>query len=231
MRRLDVTDPKSVQRCVSGLIGEFGGIDLLINNAGTTHIGLAESTSEAEAQRVFETNFFGAVRMTAALLPGMRQRRRGRIITISSLAGLVPAPGQAVYAASKHAIEGYFESLSHELHGTGVEIALVEPGFFKTSLHEAATGGAATEDEGGATAGVESGYGETPEKLRAAVEKGFKGGGDPRRVAKVVVQIADAPKVRLRYRIGADAVWVPRIRRWLPPGVFDRGVRQRFGLG
>src|SRR5204863_6910499 len=131
---LDVTSDESVSTLVRGVIERFGRIDVLVNNAGTGAAGAAEESSVTQAQRVFDINFFGVIRMTKAVLPHMRAQGRGRIINISSVLGLVPAPYMAVYAATKHAIEGYSESVDHEVREHGVRVLLVEPAYTKTSF-------------------------------------------------------------------------------------------------
>src|SRR6476646_11052005 len=131
---LDVTSDGSVSTLVRGVIERFGRIDVLVNNAGTGAAGAAEESSVAQDQRVFDINFFGLVRMTKAVLPPMRAQGRGRIINISSVLGLVPAPYMAVYAATKHAIEGYSESVDHEVREHGVRVLLVEPAYTKTGF-------------------------------------------------------------------------------------------------
>src|SRR5215210_4690386 len=131
---LDVTSDDSVGTAVRRVIEQFGRLDVLVNNAGTGAAGAAEESSVAQTQRVFDINFFGLVRMTKAVLPHMRAQGRGRIINISSVLGLVPAPYMAVYAATKHAIEGYSESVDHEVREHGVRVLLVEPAYTRTGF-------------------------------------------------------------------------------------------------
>ncbi len=132
---LDVRSEESVQACVAELLQRAGRLDLLVNNAGQTHASLAEETDPAQARDVLETNFWGAVRVTNAVLPTMRKQRSGHIINVSSLAGLLGTPGQAFYSASKFALEGYSEALSIELQPFHIHVSLIEPGFFNTGLH------------------------------------------------------------------------------------------------
>ena len=131
---LDITSDESVSTAVGRVIERFGRLDVLVNNAGTGAAGAAEESSVAQDQRVFDINFFGLVRMTKAVLPHMRAAGTGRIINISSVLGLVPAPYMASYAATKHAIEGYSESVDHEVREHGIRVLLVEPAWTKTSL-------------------------------------------------------------------------------------------------
>jgi NAD(P)-dependent dehydrogenase (short-subunit alcohol dehydrogenase family) len=217
---LDVDSDDSARRCVEAVLAEAGRIDVLVSNAGVAHVSLAEETPMQEARALLETNFFGAIRMMRAVLPAMRAARRGRIIAVSSLAGLVGAPGQAYYAASKHALEGYCESLRYEVEPFGIFVSLVEPGFHRTMLH------------GHALAGAQriAAYDGLRERNAAAIQRNFAEGGDPADAADSIARIALAERPRLRYRVGSDARWVPRIKAWLPQPLFAMGLRRRFGL-
>src|SRR5881396_1173967 len=130
----DVTSDESVKAAVGEVLSKTGRIDLLVNNAGVGLIGGAEESSLAQAKSLFDVNLFGVVRTTKAVLPVMRRQRAGRIVNISSVMGLIPAPFMALYAASKHALEGYSESLDHEIRATGVRVVLVEPAYTRTSF-------------------------------------------------------------------------------------------------
>ena len=136
MLSCDVTDDASVAKLVDEVLAEAGRIDVLVNNAGIGLLGGAEESSTAQAQALFDVNVFGVLRMTKAVLPTMRRQRKGRIINMSSIMGLIPAPYNALYASTKHAIEGYSESLDHELRTFGIRVALVEPGSTRTSFEE-----------------------------------------------------------------------------------------------
>src|SRR5215472_17175822 len=131
---LDVRDDDSVRSCVRTVVDRAGRIDALVNNAGYTLIGSLEETTIEEAKQLFETNFFGVLRMTQAVLPLMRGQGSGRIINIGSVVGFVPAPYQGIYCASKHALEGYSESLDHEVRQFGIRISVIEPGFTRTDI-------------------------------------------------------------------------------------------------
>src|SRR3989442_2689370 len=134
--RLDVRDEESVRSCLRTVLDQAGRIDALVNNAGYTLIGSLEETSIEEAKDVFETNFFGVLRMSQALLPIMREQGYGRIANISSVLGFLPAPYQGIYSASKHALEGYSESLDHEVRQFGLRVSVIEPGFTRTNISE-----------------------------------------------------------------------------------------------
>ncbi|GAB3337885.1 hypothetical protein GCM10027299_49480 [Larkinella ripae] len=134
---LDITSEESVKNCVAAFLARSPVIDVLINNAGILISGNAEETSLAEARPQIDANFWGTVMVTKAVLPLMRQQRKGRIITIGSLAGLIGVPFQSYYAASKHAIEGFFKSLRYEVAPFNIDVSVLEPGFFKSNLEQA----------------------------------------------------------------------------------------------
>src|SRR5438874_141820 len=133
--RMEVTDDSSVNEAVQSIERKAGPIQYLVNNAGYTLMGALEETSIDEARQLFETNFFGVLRVTNAILPTMRRAGAGRIVNISSVVGFVPAPYMGIYAASKHALEGYTETLDHEVRRFGVRAILVEPAYTKTKIN------------------------------------------------------------------------------------------------
>ncbi len=220
MRRLDVTRPQSVQACVQTVLDEAGSLDVLVNNAGRGQIGLAEETDIDSAQALMNVNFWGMVRMTHAVLPHMRERGAGQLIYTGSLAGLIGPPGQAFYSASKHALEGYAEALHLEVEQFGVQVSILEPGFFNTGLH-----GSALEE----TAPIAD-YDNLRDSLKTQLTEAIQTGGDPDEVARQVVQIVEDDSPALRYRIGDDARWVPRLKKFMPEAMFEFGFRRRFGL-
>src|SRR5438094_7608249 len=130
----DVTSDESVKAAVGEVLSKTGRIDLLVNNAGVGLVAGAEESSLEQAKSLFDVNLFGVIRMTKAVLPTMRRKRAGRIVNVSSVMGLIPAPFMALYSASKHALEGYSESLDHEVRNAGVRVALVEPAYTQTSF-------------------------------------------------------------------------------------------------
>lgn len=131
---LDVTDPAACHRAVQEATGRFGRVDVLVNNAGYGMVGALEESSSGEIRRLFETNVFGLIEMTKAALPGMRARKGGWIVNLSSIAGLAATPGFSVYNASKFAVEGLSEALAGELRPLGIRVLLVEPGPFRTDF-------------------------------------------------------------------------------------------------
>ena len=213
---LDVTRDESVAAAVAQVIERFGRIDVLVNNAGIGSAGAAEETSAAEDQRVFDVNVFGLMRMTKAVLPHMRARGRGRVVNVSSVAGFVPQPFMAVYAATKHAVEGYSESLDHEVREHGVRVLRVAPGPVNTPF-----------DENLVRARIPlPAYAGRVRVFDDVMAGTMRGGDDPAVVAKAVVAAATDPKPKLRYLAGSAAVRVATLRRLVPARVFDKGIRR-----
>ncbi|MFG2135065.1 oxidoreductase [Streptomyces sp. NPDC048751] len=213
---LDVASDESVTSAVQQVIGRFGRIDVLVNNAGVGSTGAAEERSVAQDQRVFNVNVFGTMRMTKAVLPHMRAQGRGRVINISSIFGFIPAPYMAVYAASKHAIEGYSESLDHEVREHGVRALLVEPANTQTAFDVNA-------EHPETSLQVYADQRQTFDRLMAAL---IKDGDDPATVARVIVAAATDPKPRLRYTAGAQAGRVSALRCIVPARSFDKQIRK-----
>jgi len=217
---LDVRDSASIEAGVREVLAKTGRIDLLVNNAGGSMVGAVEETSVEQGRELFDLNFFGAVRMTQAVLPAMRARKSGRIVFISSVVGFMPAPFMGFYAASKHALEGLAESLDHETRALGIRAVLVEPGFTRTNIGNNRMIAAAAVDDYAAARD------RAGENLRTLVT----GGDDPRVVAEAVLEAATAEKPRLRYTAGKRAGVLSRLRRYLPASVFDSGLRKQFRL-
>jgi NAD(P)-dependent dehydrogenase (short-subunit alcohol dehydrogenase family) len=213
---LDVASDESVTAVVEQVIERFGRLDVLVNNAGIGSSGAAEERSAAQDQNVFDINVFGLIRMTKAVLPHMRAQGNGRIINISSVLGLVPAPYMAVYAASKHAVEGYSESVDHEVREHGVRVLLVEPAYTKTAFD-------ANLEQPDAPLAVYAEQRHIFDRLMAAA---IKDGDDPALVAKVIVAAATDPKPKLRYTAGPTAGRVSTLRRIVPSRAFDRQIRK-----
>jgi len=220
MLPLDVRADDSVRACVQGLLDRTGRLDVLISNAGYELAGAVEETSIEEAKEQFETNFFGTVRMVKASLPVMRKQGGGRIVLVSSLAGLLGVPFHSFYSASKFALEGYAEALRHEVKRFNIRVSLVEPSFFKTNLAGAARKSAETIRE----------YAEMRERARQSFERSVQAGADPGLVASLVLCIIENRSPRLRYPVGKDAKRLPRIKALVPEAAFEAGVRRNFRL-
>src|SRR3954470_15489183 len=166
---LDVRDPASIDAGVQEVLEKAGRIDLLVNNAGGSVMGAIEESSLDQARDLFDVNFFGAVRMTQAVLPAMRAQKSGRIVFISSVVGFLPAPYMGFYAASKHALEGLAESLDHEVRTLGIRIALVEPGWMRTAI----------DDNGAPAARPVGDYAAARDRAREGIRASVKAGDDP----------------------------------------------------
>src|SRR2546428_1823903 len=218
--RLDVRDEESVRSCVRTVLDRAGRIDALVNNAGYALIGALEETSMEEAKDLFETNFFGVLRMSQAVLPTMRQQRSGRIAIIGSVVGFLPAPYQGIYSASKHALEGYSESLDHEVRQFGIRVSVIEPGFTRTSI-----------GQNGQLAGQPLvAYAIERNRIIAAIRESIAKGEDPVRVASVVLDALTSRSPRLRYPAGGRAKFLSLLRRFAPARLLDNGLRKQFGL-
>jgi RND family efflux transporter MFP subunit len=217
--RMDVTDDSSVNEAVHSIVQRAGPIQYLVNNAGYSFMGALEETSVTEARQQFETNVFGVLRVTNAILPGMRQQGDGRIVNISSVLGFLPAPYWGIYAASKHAVEGYTETLDHEIRRFGVRALLVEPAYTRTKIRENTKSAKITLDV----------YADERKRLIAAALQNIELGDDPRMVAEAVWNALTAKSPRLRYPVG-KGVALSRMRRFVPAGMFDKSFRKQFQM-
>src|SRR5438874_1797423 len=216
---IDVTEDASVNAAVQSIVQKAGPIQFLVNNAGYSFMGALEETSVAEARQQFETNLFGVLRVTNAILPAMRQQSFGRIVNISSVLGFLPAPYMGVYAASKHAVEGYTETLDHEIRRFGVRALLVEPAYTKTKIRGNSKFAKGTLEV----------YADERKRLTDAIQQNIEHGDDPRIVAEAVSQALTAKSPRLRYPVG-KGVALSRMRRFVPAGLFDKSFRKQFQL-
>ena len=216
----DVTSDQAVATAVREVHVKAGRIDLLVNNAGVGLVGAAEESSLEQVKSIFDVNLFGVIRMTKAVLPVMRQQRSGRIVNISSVMGLIPSPFMALYASSKHAVEGYSQSLDHEVRDCGIRVVLVEPGYTRTTFESnALAADQKSEHYAPARANAEV-------VLRNAIAKA----DPPEMVAATVVTAATAATPRLRYPAGRDATTISLLRRFVPASAFDKSLRKRMQM-
>src|SRR5204863_6730670 len=214
---LDVTSDESVEATIREVLRAEGRIDLLVNNAGFSVAPAgAEESSIEQARSIFDTNFFGIVRMTRAVVPHMRQQGGGRIINIGSVLGFLPAPYMALYAATKHAVEGYSESLDHELRTKGIRVSVIEPAYTKTQFDAHLLEADSKIDE----------YREARAVVGKRVQEAVAAADEPSIVAAVVLQAAAAARPILRYTAGKGAIRRRRLRRFAPAGVMDAGIRK-----
>jgi NAD(P)-dependent dehydrogenase (short-subunit alcohol dehydrogenase family) len=216
----DVTSDESVHSAVGQVLERAGRIDLLVNNAGVGLVAGAEESSLEQAKSLFDVNLFGVFRMTKAVLPTMRRQGSGRIVNISSVLGLIPAPFMALYAASKHALEGYSESMDHEIRGSGVRVVLVEPYYTRTSFD----GNVYQADQ---RLDV---YQSARTNAEGVVRDEMKAADTPELVASAVVKAATDTNPQQRYAAGRRARQVSLLRRFVPRSAFDKSLRKQMRL-
>lgn len=197
---LDITSTEAAQAAAATAVERFGRIDVLVNNAGNFYAGYFENISPEQFRAQMETNFFGPLNVTRAVLPVMRRQRRGQVITITSTAGLIGQEFCAAYAASKFALEGWMESLHFDLEPYGISTMAVEPGFFRTELLV----------EGSSTIWPELEIEDYAERTAQTIEawKIMNGQqvGDPKKLARALVTLSDSETLPLRFVAGADAI-------------------------
>ena len=216
----DVTNNESVTTVVGQVVSTSGRIDLLVNNAGVGLIAGAEESSLEQAKALFDVNLFGVIRLTQAVLPTMRRQRAGRIVNISSVMGLIPAPFMALYAASKHALEGYSESLDHEVRGSGIRVVLVEPAYTRTSFE----GNVYQADQ------QLDVYESARTNAEGVMRDAMKMADSPVLVASAVVKASTEASPHRRYAAGRTARQVSLLRRFVPESAFDRSLRKQMRL-
>ena len=207
----DVTDEVSVRLLVEEILRQAGSIDLVVNNAGVGLLGGAEESSIAQVQRLYDVNVFGVARVVHAVLPVMRKQRAGRIVNMSSILGLIPSPYNAHYAATKHAIEGYTESLDHEVRAFGIRALLVEPGVTRTAFEE---------NLSRADRPLPA-YASERVRSEAMMRRWVEAGDAPQIVADTVLKAATAAKPKLRYAAGKQSNQVGTLRRFMPERLVD----------
>jgi NAD(P)-dependent dehydrogenase (short-subunit alcohol dehydrogenase family) len=196
---LDVTDEAQAREAAAAAIARFGRIDVLLNNAGFGLMGAVEEASAAEVEAVYRTNVFGLLNVTRAVLPYMRRARAGRILNVSSIGGYRGAAGFGVYSSTKFAVEGLSEALHAELTPLGIDVTVVEPGYFRTDFLDAsslAVSPSVIADYEG-TAG---------QVRRVATRLSHNQPGDPSKLARVLLELADAPNPPVRMPLGSDTV-------------------------
>jgi NAD(P)-dependent dehydrogenase (short-subunit alcohol dehydrogenase family) len=198
VRELDVIRPDSVARAVAATVEGEGPIDVLVNNAGIGGATPLELTPEAEHRAMFETNYWGAIRMIQAVLPSMRERRTGCIVNVTSIAGRVATPNQIAYSASKHALAAASEALAHEVHAFGIRVAIIEPGVVQTAIFENSAGATRYDKT--------SPYRQIMRRNGKLFAAGFRNPGQPEAVAAAIYEAVTTKAPRLRYPVGVDAV-------------------------
>jgi len=249
---LDVTDEESMTTAVAAVEADAGAVAVVINNAGFGLYGPVEQLPMAEIRRQFETNFFGLVRLTQLVLPGMRRQGRGRILNVSSMGGRITLPGGAFYHASKYAVEALSDALRMEVAQFGIDVVLIEPGPVKTPWNDVAAGslstaaqpgagadGAGADGNGAADGAGPAADGDAYREYKAAVGASFgrahaglfgRLGSTPEDIAKVITQAVTARRPRARYLINPVAKTLVAMNRVLPARAYDSMLRRQYGL-
>jgi NAD(P)-dependent dehydrogenase (short-subunit alcohol dehydrogenase family) len=224
---MDVCDDASVKRGVLSVLDKAGAIDVLINNAGLVYAGAVEDLRLEDWRRQFETNFFGVVRLTQAVVPHMRARRKGRILMMSSVSGFVTPPTQGAYSASKHAIEAVANALRYELYPYGIETILIEPGYIVTNIQQTALELAQSYQEefkSGPYAKMYATYWSNATSTRAQSKT------TPEDCARIMLEAIEAPRPKARYGVTPLAKFAKWAKRLLSDRAADRMIRRRYGI-
>lgn len=222
---LDVTNADQIAAMAELVTSRGEPLHALVNNAGFAVPGFAEDVTDAELREQLDTNFFGAVAVTRALLPKMRRQGFGHVVMVSSISGRTGFPGVSSYVASKFALEGWTETLRYEMNGAGIQVALVEPGSFETDIWTRnAKVTAKMRDQ------------DSPNAARVArwlsrLNESASSRGNAQVVADLIARILETPRPKLRYVVGKDARMALMMRRLLPATVFERMIVKLSGLG
>jgi NAD(P)-dependent dehydrogenase (short-subunit alcohol dehydrogenase family) len=217
---LDVTNDESVESLVKTVMAKTGRIDVLVNNAGIGVAGGAEESSLEQVHSIFDTNVYGMIRMIKATLPHMRNQKEGRIINVSSIVGKIPAPFMAVYSSTKHAVEGYSESLDHEIRQFGIRSILIEPAYTKTQFDQSSSPADSFLDI----------YKKNRKVVSEIIEAAMQTGDPAEEVAHTIAKALSDVKPKVRYTSGSKAGQLAKMRRFLPTSMFDSGIRKIMKL-
>ena len=216
---MDVRDDASVLRGIQSIIERAKRIDVLVNNAGMSMLGAAEENSMTEAKAMFETNVFGVLRTSQAVLPHMRTQRSGRIVNVSSVLGFLPGPYMGLYSASKHALEGMSESMDHEVRQFGIRVTLVEPAFTKSKI----------DANSAHVANKITAYDDERNSASRAIARNISNAPAPDGVAKTII-IAALGGWRMRHQPKGTASLLSKLRRFMPTARVDASLRKDFGI-
>jgi short-subunit dehydrogenase len=216
---LDITSQESISNCVEMLFTQIQVLDVLINNAGAFLGGSVEETTIEQAYSQFEVNFWGAVKMTKFILPIMRRQRGGKIITTGSLIGLIGVPLSSYYAATKHALEGFFKSLRLEVKSFNIKVVVIEPAFFKTNIDAASVYAAESIKD----------YDEIRKRANDFVMHSVAVAPTPDLVADTVLKIIKAENPKYSYPIGKNSKFLPALQ-FFSPGMFETGFLKKLKL-
>ncbi|MEI4710235.1 oxidoreductase [Bacillus cereus] len=221
VQQLDITDQNSIHN-FQLFLKEINRVDLLINNAGYANGGFVEEIPVEEYRKQFETNLFGAISITQLVLPYMREQQSGKIINISSISGQVGFPGLSPYVSSKHALEGWSESLRLEVKPFGIDVALVEPGSYNTNIWEVGKQLATNQSD------TTSPYKEYMDKIQKHINSGSDTFGNPIDVANKIVEIVESKRTNLRYPIGKGVKFMIFAKKILPWRLWEYLVLRSF---
>jgi NAD(P)-dependent dehydrogenase (short-subunit alcohol dehydrogenase family) len=222
---LDVCSDASVHSAVQTVLGKTGAIDVLVNNAGVNYTAAVEDLSMEDWRAQFETNVFGVLRVTRAVLPRMRDRRSGRILMMSSLSGLVTPPTQGAYSSSKHALEGLSNALRMELYPFGIDVVLIEPGYIITGIQKtAAELSKPYLEKGGPYAPLYAKFFTSVNDMRT------KSKYTPEDCARVMLHAIETPRPKARYGVTSLALFVKWSKRLLTDGAIDAMLRRRYRI-
>ena len=224
---LNVCDDESVRNAVSHVLSQAGAIDVLVNNAGIGYMGTIEDLQIEDWRRQFETNVFGVLRVTQAALPSMRERKRGRILMMSSVAGLVTVPAQGAYSSSKHALEGLTNALRLEMFPFGIEVILIEPGYIATGMQQAAAELTSAYGEKFKTSPYAKLYARFAASAKTARAKSKT---TPEDCARVMLRAIEAPRPKPRYGVTPLATTVKWGKHLLSDRAVDALVCRRLGI-
>jgi NAD(P)-dependent dehydrogenase (short-subunit alcohol dehydrogenase family) len=222
---LDVCSDESVERALNHVLGKVGDLDVLVNNAGVNYTAAVEDLSMQDWRAQFETNFFGVLRVTRAVLPHMRERRSGRILMLSSLSGLVTPPTQGAYSSSKHALEGLSNALRMELYPFGIDVVLIEPGYIITGIQKAAAElSKPYMQKTGPYAPLYARFFASVNDTRA------KSRTTPEDCARVMLHAIETPNPKPRYGVTSLSPFVKWSKRLLTDNAIDAMLRRRYGI-
>ena len=224
---LDVCDDSSVNRAVQQILQKATNIDVLVNNAGVGLMAVAEELKLDDLRRLYETNIFGLLRVTQAVLPHMRQRKSGRILMLSSVAGILTPPTYGAYSSSKHAVEALSNALRLELYPFNVEVILIEPGYIMTNFQQTAKEQAQSYIEGSVASPYAKIYSGA---IAGATNSRRESKTTPEDCARVILDAVEASHPKARYTVTALAKWAAFGRRVLPDTLMDSFLRRKFGI-
>jgi len=220
--QLDVNDDRSVSSAIDSIVKENGRIDVLVNNAGFDLFGSLEELTIEEIKEQFETNFFGAARVTKSVIPTMRKQGSGIIINVSSIGGRIGlVPCNTMYYASKFALEGFTESLRHELTEFNIDVILIEPGVIRSNFVENIRTAKNYDSNN-------SPYAKTVQKVFEGFEPMLANASDPKEVAQVILNAANSSSPNIRYTVGKDAESILKARAELSDRELEKWVRESF---